>query len=366
MSSARCSNGNAWRQLSRTSAATAPYAAAVDRGDDVDVARGGVPLDGRGGRRDPDLGDVAEPDQAARRAGRRAGSGPGDAAAQLRRAPHDDLEDLLVLEQAADLEPGQQGGHRRRTSPGLTLNCCARPGRPRPAASAAAGRAARGVPQPVDAGQHLRHLVGLGVEHGAVLAVDPHRSSEPGPAAPTRCARRGRSSPRAAGRDSRRRRPAPRRPSRRSPRRASCAPRSRRSRRRRPGRTARPGRCAPRPGRHRAGPAARRRRGGDARHLRPCDARRASKLISRSGSRNVGISEIDSSGRVSTADQPRGRANITAVRARGTARGPGRRSGGVRARRPGRPPAARDAGSSDASAGRTSSATSIAEARPTR
>jgi hypothetical protein len=40
-------------------------------------------------------------------------------AAGIRRAPNDDIKDLLLLEETANRHPGQQRGRRPTTSPGL-------------------------------------------------------------------------------------------------------------------------------------------------------------------------------------------------------------------------------------------------------
>ena len=63
-----------------------------------------------GDRRDADVGDLAEPDEA--RVGRldQQVLDAAQALAVLGRAPDDDLEDLLLLEQVADLDARQQRG----------------------------------------------------------------------------------------------------------------------------------------------------------------------------------------------------------------------------------------------------------------
>ena len=86
-------------------------------------------------RNDPHVGHLASA-TGRRRACRSAVGGCRQAATGLGRSPDHDLEDLLVLEQVADLDAASTVAAARRTSPGLTPNSCARRDRPRPRASA--------------------------------------------------------------------------------------------------------------------------------------------------------------------------------------------------------------------------------------
>ena len=82
----------------------------VDRGHDVQSARHGLPLNARRCLRDPYVRNPAQPDMSAGGPVDQQVADGLDAQAGLRHALNDDVEDLLLLEHAADLNALEQRG----------------------------------------------------------------------------------------------------------------------------------------------------------------------------------------------------------------------------------------------------------------
>src|SRR5262249_24535172 len=79
-------------------------------------------VDRVGGGDDLDRGDIAQPDVTAVGRVDQEVVDAGDAVADLGRPPHHHLEHLLVLDQVADLDPGQQRPPRAPAPPPTTSN----------------------------------------------------------------------------------------------------------------------------------------------------------------------------------------------------------------------------------------------------
>ena len=84
--------------------------AALHAGDDIEIARDVVVLDHLGRGRHPDVGDVAEPDVTAAGPIEQEFTDVAHAVPSFGSAPHPHVEHLLLLEEAADVDPGEQRG----------------------------------------------------------------------------------------------------------------------------------------------------------------------------------------------------------------------------------------------------------------
>ena len=147
-------------------------AATLDPGLDVDVPRNGFPVDDGRGRHDAHVGHLVEAHVSAARCVDQHVADALHATSGGRRAPHDDVEHLLLFEDAADLDALQQ---RRLGATHVTR-----------------GEAERlrllEVDLDLDRRLHVRD------RHPARRRHHPHRPSRPGPAPPA-CAAPSRSWP---------------------------------------------------------------------------------------------------------------------------------------------------------------------------
>jgi hypothetical protein len=144
-------------------------------GGDVDAPRNvDVPYDRWSGA-DPHVRHIAQRDLFAPRGVDREVLDAGEVVADLRRSPHNDVEHLLIVEEAADLHARQEGGRRpahvarhdtvARRLIEVDLDLERR--------LLGLGGDARAL-DPVDPGENLPHLVGLAAKDPEVLPEDPH------------------------------------------------------------------------------------------------------------------------------------------------------------------------------------------------